>query len=480
MSVDELRAGLARIAAGVVPDEDPYGRLLRHARRRWRRRFAGYGAAVAALLVAALAGPATLGAAGLPWGPDDRRPGGGYPVDSPWTWRLLDSPPRGSLAGDANLVAELTRVFGAARDEFGMAELPTVRILWIDESAGFRQLVVAYHSDDSAALVTREAPLGTPPGKLVDIGGYANLRPEPFTVLDLGFGSRTVQRTWTLGLAPAGCAVSYARSARVVGPAVQRRWTPAPIGDHMLVEPGFAQGWWRVECDGQTRQEGPIGFSRELHGKGAVPPDLPRDDRPATSALMLDAEMVRPAAESWRGLANLGGLAEPTPVIRWAGRLDGEQAVLLGSPGKGPLVLHVGSGDGGLLALATEEQATPDDTETAATSRAGWPLVATGITPAYDLAAVRVPARSGGHAVLTDRLLVVPARATAVRVEAVADGRVRAAAPVGAGAAELTLPVGAEVTLRALDRNGRVVASGRLVELAEGERLFDERIVSNW
>ncbi|MFG1952608.1 hypothetical protein [Micromonospora sp. NPDC048830] len=479
MSVDELRAGLARIADGVVPDEDPYGRLLRHARRRRRCRFAGYGAAVAVLLVAALAGPATLGAAGLPWGPDDGHPDGGYPVDSPWTWRLLDSPPRGSLAGDANLVAELTRVFGAARDEFGMAELPTVKILWIDESAGFRQLVVAYHSDDSAALFTFEAPLGTSPGKLVDAGAYGNLRPEPFTVLDF-FGSGTAQRNSVLGLAPAGCAVSYARSARVVGPAVQRRWTPAPTGDHMLVEPGFTQGWWRVECDGQTRQEGPIGFSRELHGKGAVPPDLPRDDRPATSALMLDAEMVRPAAESWRDLANLGGLDEPAPVIRWAGRLDGEAAVLLGQPGPGPLMLHVGSGGGGLLALATEEQATPDGTETAAASRAGWPLVATGITPAYDLAAVRVPARSGGHAVLTDRLLVVPARATAARVEAVADGRVRATGPVRAGAAELTLPVGAEVTLRALDRNGRVVASGRLVELAEGERLFNERIVSNW
>ncbi|MGW1057842.1 hypothetical protein [Micromonospora rubida] len=481
MSADELRAGLARIASGVKADEDPYGRLMRHARRRRRRRFAGYGAAaVAALLAAALAGPAALGAAGVRWGVDDR-PLGGYPVDSPWTWNLINSPTRGSLAGDAKLVAELTRVLSATRDEVGMADLPTVKVLWIDESAGFRQLAVAYHSDRSAALLTREAPLGTPPRKLVDSGGYGNLRPAPFSVLDYSYGSRTVQQHWLLGLAPADCTVSYARSANASAGAVRREWRPASTGDHMVVEPGFVLGWWRVECDGQVRQEGPIGFRHDLLlGKGAVAPDLPKDDRPPPTTVTPDGATPRAAAGSYQDLMKLVGLNEPKPVIRWAGPLDGSDAVLLGPPGDGPLMLQVGSGVGGLLALATAEKAAPDDTETAATSRAGNPLIATDVAPGDDLAAVRVPARSGGHAVLTDRLLVVPRRADAVRVEAVLEGKVQASASVRDEAAQLTLPVGAQVSLRALDRSGRVVGSGRFAEVGDGERIFNEQVVSNW
>ncbi|SCG48741.1 hypothetical protein [Micromonospora coxensis] len=470
MSVDELRVGLARIAATVVPDEDPYGRLLRQARRRRRRRLASLGAALAALLTATLAGPGLLGAAGPDPTADDIH---GHPVDSAWTWRLVDSPTRGNLAGDTRFLAELTGRLRST-DRLSVApELSTVKVLWADDSTGLRSVVLAYHSDTAAALVSLRAAAGTPPGELVRGGTMeANLPAEPFVALDVSHD----EHRRLLGLAPTGCILSYDRSGRLSG-AMHRRWQPAPDGDHLMVEHTLARGWWRVECDGRLRQAGPI----QPHGWGidtawrrapGVRPD------PAVTAAW---PTVRGADIAYRNLVDLSGLVGASlPEVRWAGRLDGDEAVLAGTAGRdSPLVLQVGTGGGGLVALAPAGQAGPDTPRADEPGQGRRPLVATGVTVAYDVAAVRVPAVVDGYPVLTDRLLVVP-RPTAVRVEAVADGRVRATAPVRDGAAVLTLPLGARVTLRAVDGTGAVVGSGLLREPAHGERLFDEPLVRDW
>jgi hypothetical protein len=126
---------------------------------------------------------------------------------------------------------------------------------------------------------------------------------------------------------------------------------------------------------------------------------------------------------------------------------------------------------------ATADQ--PDDEETKAASRAEWSLVTPGRTTSADLITVRIPERAGGHAVLSDRLLVV-APEGAVRVEAVkAGGGVVAGASLERAAGVLDLPVGATVTLRALDRDGHEVASTPLRELP-GPQLFGEPLISNW
>lgn len=481
MSVDELRAGLARIAGTVVPDPDPYGLVLRHARRRRRRRLAGFVAAVAALLAAALTAPAALTAADRHDRSDDLPLGHGHPVDSPWSRRLLDSPTRGSLAGDRAFLAEVVRLFDRRRAEVLMAaDLPTVKVLFADDSAGVRQVVVAYRSATAAALVTREGPVGASPARLLGGDGLSNGRPDPFSLLTASSGTPGDQKQWLLGLAPAGCRVSLGRAAYAGQPSLRRSWQPVETDGYVLVEQAHAGGWWRVECDGRVRQAGPI-WPAETDG-GSLDGSYPSDGRWAPTADPPNPTVTRQAGRVYRGLAVQAGLVDAAPVIRWSGRLDaaGGAAVLLAAVGReGPILLQVGdTGAGPLVARATALDPAPTDA-VPAPEPLRPPLVATGYGPAYDLLAARVPVRDGERAVLGDQLLVVP-RKGVVRVEAVADGTVRASAPVTGGAALLTLPVGSQVTLRGLDRDGTVRCSGPLREPAAGERLFNEPLVSAW
>ncbi|MCW3840338.1 hypothetical protein ONA70_09540 [Micromonospora yasonensis] len=469
MSVNELRAGLARIAETVVPGEDPYERLMRHARRRRRYRWAGAGALLAGLLATVLVVPAT-GVGGLPTWLRDPAGGSGYPVTSDWVWRLLDSPTRGSLGADRPLVDELTRVFDQDRDRVGMSRaLPTVKVLFADDTAGVRTVVVAYHSDTAAALVSRTGPVRAAPRQLVRAGGVSNLPVSPFSVL----GDSIHGTTWLLGLAPAGCTVTAAQSATVdADGAVRRTWQSVPTPGYLLLTEERIRGWWRVECDGAIREQGPVGFRVGEFTSGSGP---------AQGDELRAAEQA--AVASYQVLAEGAGLpAEPAPVRRWSGRIPGEgiPASIAGpASGIGPYVLQLGTTPKALLATAGPDDTRPDDTETLAASRADWALVATAVSTSPGLVAVRVPARSGGHAVLTDQLLVAPASGEAAEVEAVGTGG-RSTAPVDNGFAILTVPMGADVTLRALDANGNLLAAQRLREPAAGERIFNEELISAW
>ncbi|RNL98672.1 hypothetical protein EFE23_13250 [Micromonospora solifontis] len=480
--MDELRAGLARIAGTVVPDPDPYTLVLRHARRRRRRRFAGLVAAVAALLAAALTAPVALTAADRHDRADDLPLGHGHPVDSPWGWRLLDSPTRGSLAGDKAFLAEVVRLFDRRRAELRMAaDLPTVKVLFADDSAGVRQVVVAYRSATAAALVSREGPVGASPVRLLGGDGMSNGRADPFSLLTAVAGTVGDQRQWLLGLAPAGCRISLGRAAYAGQSTLRRTWQLVNTDGYVLLEQDVAGGWWRVECDGRIRHEGPI-WVADTEGRGNADGSYPTDGRWAPAADPPNPTVARQAGRVYRALAGQAGLIDAGPVIRWSGRLDaaGGEAVLLAAVARvGPTLLQVGgTGAAPLVADATARDPAPTDTVPAPEPLRS-PLVSTGYGPAYDLVAARVPVRDGERAVLGGQLLVVP-RKGVVRVEAVVDGTVRASAPVTGGAALLTLPVGSTVTLRGLDRDGVVRCSGPLREPAAGERLFNEPLVSAW
>ncbi|GAA3772266.1 hypothetical protein [Micromonospora maritima] len=483
--VGELRAGLARIAGTVVADVDPYASVLRHARRRRRNRWgAGVGAFVAALLAASVAAPAT-GVGGLRTWFRDPQGGTGYPITDEWTRRLLDSPARGSLAGDRSLLGELTRTFDTDRDEAGMsATLPTVRILFADDSTGVRVVVAAYRSDRAAGLVAKTAPVGADPSELVRAGGLANLPVSPFTVLyDSLDGVR-----WHLGLAPAGCVVSTAPTATVaqksqgrqnIGEAgqIQRAWRPAPTPGYLLLGEERPRGWWRVECDGKIREQGPAVLrDGELSSK-LSPPGAPGTDevRQAEQAAVRDHLLLAAAA---------GLPTSPPPVPRWTGRLpgDGQPASVSGpASGIGPAVLHVGAGQDTLLATATAATARPDDTGTRAASRAEWALASTAVTSSRDLTAVRVPAWSDGQAVLTDRLLVLSEATDAVQVKLIGSEDAQTTAPVTNGSAVVRLPSGAgPLTLLVLDRNDMVLAIRGVDGLAAAPQVFAEPLISDW
>ncbi|RZU77391.1 hypothetical protein EV384_6110 [Micromonospora kangleipakensis] len=490
MSVDELRAGLARVAASVVLDDDPYGRLMRHARRRRRNRWSGAVALLAGLLATVVFAPALgLRAGGLGDLFRDPERGSGYPVTDDWVWRLIDSPTRGSLATDGRLVDELTSVFDRDRDEAGMGSaLPTVKVLFADDSFGARQVVVAYHSDTSAALVATTGAAGSSPRDLVRTGGISNVRISPFTVIGGAVEGKGDTPRWLLGLAPAGCAVSSAGSATVSPEGtVRRTWRPTPTPGYLLLDGQRIRGWWRVECDGRIREQGPVGFGTgEISGRDSAPASDPSAG--AGGPLTVGAE-IRQAEEaamsSWGLLVETTGLSgDPGPVRRWRGRVpggDGTGAALVGpASGTGPAVLQVGASYDALVALAAPDGARPDDTETRAASRTDWALVSTVVGSSPDLIAVRVPTRVGGHAALTDQLLVVPEEEDAARVEVVGPGTVRSSAPVTNGAAVVALPLGEPADVRALDAAGRVLASIQVREPERGGRLFGEGLVSDW
>lgn len=488
MSVDELRSGLARLAGTVVPEGQPYGLLIRQARRRRRARLAGLGTAAAAALTVALVGPTAL----APGGGSGPSASDGYPVTSEWAWRLLESPPRGNLAADPALLQELTRAFDEDREEVGISDaLPKVRVLFVDESSGFRQVVVAYHSDTSASLVMLTGPRGASVRQLHWAVG--NLPVTPLSALGLINESSREAKTpegavpWLLGLAPVGCEMSTTESASIAtNGTIRRRWKPVSTRDYVLKDQRTMRGWWRVECDGIVRQSGPIGFgigevTGVLPGKPVARPSGPT---PGESPAPWGAGSVAEAGLGvYQALLDRVGLPAPSaPAVRWSGRLaDGDDVVVVGPrTGVGPVVLHNGENIKTMMALAGADDAKPDDEPTMATSRADWSLTATAVAGSADLIAVRVPERAGGHATIGDRLLVVPPP-TAVRVVAVDKvGKTINSADVVAGAATLSLPVGQAATLRALDDRGEPLATATIDEPDHGERLFGEQLTLNW
>ncbi|MEV4626800.1 hypothetical protein AB0J90_10995 [Micromonospora sp. NPDC049523] len=471
MSVDELRAGFRRLTDPVLPSEDPYGEVLRRARSRRRTRFAGFGVAGAALLALVLSGPAVVGVGGWP----DAPPSEGYPVESDWTWRLIDSPTRGNLAGDTGLVADLTRTLAAE------SALPRVKVLFVHDFARSRVALVADYSDAAASLSVLREDRGASAGDLARSDGLRDARLDPFVTAHGVLGDEEVRVSfWQVGLAPAGCTVATSEHA-TIGPdgVVRRVWQAAATGDYVVNEV-MPAARWRTTCDGVIRQQGPAepGIG-ELSALTA-----PSDPEAASGwAPLLDRPTGQAALASYQELVGSAGLAAAGPVVRWAGTLtEGAHevpAVLLGpATGPGAVVLQVGAEPKALVALVDDDHAAPGDS--AAANGAGWSLVAPGTADDSGVIAVRVPERSGGHAVASDRMLVV-GPASAATVEAVdATGTVIESARMERGAAILTLPAGEKVTLRVLDETGDQVVAAVTPEHAEGQQLFGEPIVSAW
>lgn len=482
MSVDDLRAGFARLAETVTPAADPYGRLVRRRRQRRRIRFAGLSGAVATVLAGALAGAPYLAGS---W--SARPPADGYPIDSDAVRLLLSSPTRGNLAGDHQFISDVRRVFDRDRDRVGADDsLPEATVLFAHEVGSTRTVAVAYHSDDRAAFLVASDRAGTSAAQLARAGGMGNVRVTPFLTFRDARGERPGEESthFAVGLAPDGCEVSTSDSATVgVDGAVQRQWRAEPTGSYVVREGDYrtaARELWRVTCGGQARHQAPAQRVDELSGFPA-PPAVDT----GTARGTVDGAAAAAAVGSWERLAAAAGIPAGQPQVVWGGSIPEkgtEMPMVLVGPltGRGPIVLQRGGGPEAMVALGgPEATGRPVEVETMAASRAGWSLAATG-TAAGDLLAVRVPERDGGHAVLGERLLVV-APAAAVRVAAVTGGgTVVAEAPLADGVGILTVPVPANVTLRAFDGRGDAVASVPFAEPDGQLRLFGEPLLSDW
>ena len=262
MSVEDLRAGFDRITGAVTSDVDPYEAVMRRARHHRRRRFRRLGATLAALAAVALAGPAALNAAGLDDPPRPNTPPSqfeGFPVQSSWTWRMINSPTRGNLANDQTLVQGLLREFAHTGDMSNGLDLvgpaPSIKVLFAHDFSGWRSVAIAYYTKSEAMLVTRTARRGASAAELVVGSGISRGWIEPFTIIGQSVSHDDGWRAqFWLGLAPTGCTVDTSTDGMVQPDGtVRRTWQPSPNGDYVLSEAFPPGGLWRVTCDGVVR-----------------------------------------------------------------------------------------------------------------------------------------------------------------------------------------------------------------------------------
>lgn len=359
-----LRDAFRQTAETVVPRPEPMRRLLQRRRRRW----AGLTSFFAAVAVAASAALVPALQVGSP----ERRDGDeGYPITSPWTRRLLDSPTRGSLSG-SGFQAEVER---GISDRGGDARLDRVKVLFLGDVAGRRFVGYARYNDTHAALYYNDGAVGDSAARLAG-GGLANLRLDPLVRMVSTTGPALV------GLVPADCRIATSSAATVSGFGtrnVVREWTESPTGSWVARASSRPAERWRVTCDTEVYSEGP-----------AVP-------------VSEVAEGVDPVAA--------GGLTHGAVVQRWSGQLEGFgptwtlTSTLL--PGGGTAVV-LASGTSGKFTVATgfapTDRRTADDPTV---DRDGWGLMSTAVSLDPRVIAVRVPERSGAFTYYGDKVLVV-------------------------------------------------------------------------
>jgi len=449
MSIDELRRGFDRLTAEVVPAEDPYGRVLRRARRTrlGRRLGAGVLAGLTALVLAAVGGTALQAASGR----EDKGGHGfdGWLITTEWTRALLVGPTRGPGANDAALLTDVAEMTQANANPL----LPQTTVLWVGEiSRGKVLAVVARYSATHAvfdALLRPSAADGW--------SGMLNAPVTPFLEVDSGSVGDDGP-PWHLLLAPASCQLATRSGSGV-------DWTPAQQPDLVVTSPQTPAA--RVTCDGKVHQQGV-----------SVPESL-------------DVGQVSPSGQAANAFNELGGLlwqpdpANPRPIVSWEGAIPGVGAAALAfastTPDQPALLLLPSASGKALPATGPADATVPRDEGPAAnqSGREAFGLVATSAGVGHGLAAVRVPAHFGAFGVVTKQLFVYAP--TAVRVEALTSaGTVVTGVDLSAEAGLLTLDLGGAASLRALAADGTVVGTRQLVEQVGGRQLFGEQLIDAW
>ncbi len=468
MSVDELKRGFDRLASGVVPVEDPYGRLMQRKRRRWRVRTGKLAAAVAAVAVSVVAAGVALQGAG------DRGGTGfhGWAVTSDWTWRLINSPTRGDLADDAAVIDEILAVERSSANE----NLPHTKVLFAGNVGTRTVALVARYSDTHAVLDSPSALRGTSQW----LGSGNGVMSPVVTLASRFIPDESAQ--WTLVLAPDGCETST--NVGTYDGMRDRTWQPAPTGD-WLVNDSATPPYLRVTCGGVTRQQGPLADLNRLDIDLSRTGLSPAPQGATAGPVLTGAALTAAGVLAFDQLAEAMHRTSGADVV-WTGRVPGDvesgDAVLVVGDGPvRPVVLLIAGIDlQPIVALEPPRYGSGDEDPAENQSIRQWSLVSTGSAAEGDLIAVRVPRRAGARAELTDRVLATTPT-TAVRVEALdRDGNVVAQADVTDGVAVLALRLSAAVSLNAVDANGVAVATTPFVEPKAGARVFNEKIINNW
>jgi hypothetical protein len=495
MSVDELKAGFARLAEPVVPAEDPYGRLLHRARRSRRTRLMGWGSTIAAGLVAALLVPLLAQATGggpnaLP-GIDDNR---GVEITG-WVQRLLDTPTRGSLAADDAFNSGLTsrlrpRFFGFS------PELSQQSVLFAADAGSYRVVLVAFHSDTRQMGVWLVGDARTSAVQLADgAAGNAsraatrtatNRMPEvlvdelrPFAAT--GVADPASNRYLAVGLAPGGCQVA---TRDQTGPGT---WQAAPTGDYvvrtdpLVVAPSTLT---RVTCDGVERYRAPILNNARVDLAARRPTEAQidaaltgaRGTPPARALVRQSLQDMQESAASFDSCKVLysgpvpgsvdsspipGGVVREPPVLVTACTTrHGNTAV--------NVLAESGGGTGGYTRVKLTD---PHAIFAVRGLRVQDLLSSVGGDVGHDTSS------------MGDERVLVLAPPTASQLQVLKAGLVSQSFPLTGGVGGFVLSMSETVQLRALDRSGSLVGSGTA---PVGEDIPEERpgqpgdVFENW
>jgi hypothetical protein len=461
------RTLLERTATTMVPAPGPMARLVARRRRfRTRRRLIG----AASVLVLLLGGGPLVQVAAphLPFPGLNNlldRDMPGQEVRSDWAWRLIESPTRGNLAADVNLVDAVKDAFskhwygaGAQREDRPRIsrELNRMRLLFLHEAGQQRQAVAVFYNDTHAAVVSLTGPANADPDRLV---GAANtfssgIAADPFLMLNEAPAADNV-----VALAPAGCDIAVSGAVDVDRQGVaHREWTG--LGDWTMRPAGSGQDWWQVTCDGEVFYRQPVSRYPEIQpDPAAAATPLRGTVEPATAAR---------AAGAWRisghGLNSAG-------VLLWVGVPPGETqpvAVVAAPTAGGGVAVLALTGDGSFPVFADGPDSRriegPPDTETDT-------AVTTG-TSTTELTVVRLPDPSGA---VSNRLLVIgPPDAQQLRSTTAPDPL-----PLIGGVTVLTAPRPLDARIEAV-RDGAVVASLRLSEPTAGPSRFGIEMIDRW
>jgi hypothetical protein len=459
--IEELRATLARQAERVVPRPDPYHRILLRRRRNRRR-------AVAALV-------AIVVIVGIPGGWLASRAGGqrhgtlGTPT--PLLRALLDTPTRGSLAGDAVFLAEMRqRAANAGRESprpkltavpTDPAQIPVprmpvptdpakIQVLFAGDLPNGRRLVEAAGDSAVPYLVYFSGPAGTPADQLLLSGG-GQLEPILNDQWDTDDGGHEVD----LLLGPAGGQIQVSDSARYLADGtVQRTWTARP-GDWLL-EPAdqvSPQARVRYLYQGTLLYEAPLHSAVTTSGHATVD-SAPRDGaKPEPVAAQQVADVLA------------GTMGQVNPPVRYlvlwsdevpqSGMYDDSSTALVAT------VLALTADGGGPYATMAFDPADP--TASMRQHPTGQGVLG---DPDHSLIAMRLPGYPG------DPLQVI-APPTAVRVEAVRDGKLVASGPLDRGAGRLAVPHPSTVEVRVYDAAGRLVAGRGYTDNDQGNAGYE-------
>ncbi|WP_328651810.1 hypothetical protein OG598_28405 [Micromonospora sp. NBC_00330] len=462
---DELSRALAELSRTLTPQPDPYGRARARYRRSRQRRLGGL---VLALVVSVGSTAFAIASPGRTTQPLPADPTESIAPVLAWSDRLLQSPPRGAVAGDSSFVGQLSEQLLAAqrRGEFSRLKVPVsgVKILFADDVDDHRVALAAFVRDQPdpvtgwpSAAVWLVADKGASAQEVASTAAIRSVSDalQPYESLAVDDAEAA-----HVAIAPAGCV--FLSSPLPEGDTF--RWAPEPTGSYLVrTAKTHRPEWWRVDCGGVTRKTTP--------GPGSLATKPITDAQLATAMSRVRGSVEQQSARQlvYQWSQSEGYRLTALPRVVWGGHLAGLPTGLADTPAAGEPSLE----DGQVTVLAAptvggdwvgEVSIAPDQPRSDGVLSTGTSFTTTADpTDPAGVLAVSIDDDDGGSEGQQLLLVVTPAAATTVRV--LRDGQEVAKSAVSGSGTTVQVPrPTAGLVVEALDASGGTIASGQVAK----------------